>query len=532
MRIKVKFIASFFLLLGICSCSNSTVEIPSTTVFRYNEHANITSLDPAFAKDQRNIWACHQLYNTLVRLDDSLKVQPDAASSWQISQNGLIYTFQLRPNIYFHKHKIFGEKATRQVNAYDVVYSLQRLTDPKLASPGGWVMQQVKRISVLDSLQVQIELETAFPAFLSLLSMEYTAIVPQEMEELDYRSSPIGTGPFYMKRWEENEKLVLRKNPLYFETDANGEQLPYLESVAITFLPDKQSEFMQFAQGKLDFLSGLDASYKDELLTSNGELNPKYKDQIHIQKSPYLNTEYLGIFQETDNEALQNKKFRQAINYGINRSDMIAYLRNNIGVPAENGFIPMGMPGFSNHAIYIYQPKLAQKLLAEFKEETGISQPKITLTTNASYLDLVEFIQKELQLLGVEASIDVMPPSTLLQSRSAGKLAMFRSSWIADYPDAENYLSLFYSPNFSPNGPNYTHFFNPIFDGLYEKALQTNQVDERIILYQKMDSILIEEAPFIALYYDEVVRFTQKNVEGLGINPLNLLRLKNVRKTE
>jgi peptide/nickel transport system substrate-binding protein len=192
----------------------------------------------------------------------------------------------------------------------------------------------------------------------------------------------------------------------------------------------------------------------------------------------------------------------------------------------------MGMPGFLNHAIYTYQPKLAQKLLAEFKEETGISQPKITLTTNASYLDLVEFIQKELQLLGVEASIDVMPPSTLLQSRSAGKLAMFRSSWIADYPDAENYLSLFYSPNFSPNGPNYTHFFNPIFDGLYEKALQTNQVDERIILYQKMDSILIEEAPFIAWYYEEVVRFTQKNVEGLGINPLNLLRLKNVRKTE
>lgn len=531
MRKTISFSLLFSILFGIWSCSTSTSEIPPNTVFRYNEHANITSLDPAFAKDQRNIWACHQLYNKLVYLDEKLNVQPDAATSWEISEDGLHYTFQLKSDIYFHTHSVFGADSTRSIHAKDVVYSLQRLTDPKVASPGSWVMQNVKSIKAIDDLQVEILLNKPFPAFLSLLSMQYTSIVPVEMEELDFRDSPLGSGPFYMKRWIENEKLVFRKHPLYFETDKNGNQLPYLEAVAITFLPDKQSEFMQFVQGNLDFLSGLDASYKDELLSPAGELNPAYQNELKMQKSPYLNTEYLGIYQEGKNEALQSKKFRQALNYGINRKDMIAYLRNNIGVPGENGFIPKGLPGFSEKAKYTHQPKLAKQLIEEFKQETGIQNPSITLTTNASYLDLVEFVQKELQQLGIEVQIDVMPPSTLLQQRSAGQLPVFRSSWIADYPDAENYLSLFYSPNFSPKGPNYTHFSNAKFDSLYTEALRISEADERVRIYQQMDSILMEEAPFMVLYYDEVVRFTQKNVEGLGINPLNLLELKSVKKT-
>lgn len=532
MRKVINFSLLICFVFSIWSCTNSTTEIPSHTVFRYNEHANITSLDPAFAKDQRNIWACHQLYNKLVYLDENLNVKPDVAQSWEVSEDGLQYTFKLKPDINFHQHSVFGADSTRSILAKDVVYSLNRLTDPEVASPGSWVMQNVKEVKVIDSLSLQIDLKRPFPAFLSLLSMQYTSIVPVEMQQLDFRTSPIGSGPFYMKRWIENEKLVFRKNPLYFETDEKGNQLPYLEAVAITFLPDKQSEFMQFAQGNLDFLSGLDASYKDELLSPDGNLNSSYEASLDMQKSPYLNTEYLGIYQEGNNQALQSKKFRQALNYGINRKDMIAYLRNNIGVPGVNGFIPKGLPGFSVEAKYTHQPKLAKRLINEFKAETGIQKPSITLATNASYLDLVEFVQKELQQLGIDVQIDVMPPSTLLQQRSAGQLPIFRSSWIADYPDAENYLSLFYSSNFSPKGPNYTHFSNARFDSLYTEALKISEVNERTNIYQQMDSILMEEAPFMILYYDEVVRFTQNNVKGLGINPLNLLELKKVQKTQ
>jgi peptide/nickel transport system substrate-binding protein len=154
----------------------------------------------------------------------------------------------------------------------------------------------------------------------------------------------------------------------------------------------------------------------------------------------------------------------------------------------------------------------------------------IQLSTNASYVDIGEFLQREWQKIGLDVQVDISPPSTLRQAISTGKVAFFRASWIADYPDAENYLSLFYSKNFSPNGPNYTHFKNAEFDRLYEQAFKETDDEKRFVLYQKMDKIIIDQAPIIPLFYDKVARFTRKEVTGLGINPLNLLSLKKVKK--
>jgi len=530
--IKNSYLVLTLSIILFTSCENSPTANKDHLVFRYNEHANITSLDPAFAKDQRNIWACNQLYNSLVQLDNELNTQPDIAKSWEVSKDATTYTFHLRENVFFHEHPIFGTQKTRKVTAKDVVYSLKRLTDSKIASPGSWVMQQVNHISAKNDSTLVIKLKQAFPAFLGLLSMKYASIIPTEMEKLDFRKNPIGTGPFHFKRWEANEKLVFRKNNLYFETDKNGHSLPYLEAVAITFLPDKQSEFLQFAQGKIDFLSGLDPSYKDELLNAKGELQPNYQQRIQMLRAPYLNTEYLGLYLDYPSAELKSQKLRQAINYGFDRHTMITYLRNGIGSPATSGFIPKGLPGFSNASYYEYNPQKAKQLIEEFKKETGKQSPKISISTNASYLDLCEYIQRELQKVGLQVEIDVMPPSTLRQQRSAGKLAAFRASWIADYPDAENYLSLFYSENFSPQGPNYTHFSSETYDKLYRQTLKLGDLQQRIPLYQQMDSIIMTKAAVVPLYYDEVIRFTQNDVEGLGINPINLLDLKRVKKSK
>jgi len=125
-----------------------------------------------------------------------------------------------------------------------------------------------------------------------------------------------------------------------------------------------------------------------------------------------------------------------------------------------------------------------------------------------------------------------MPPSTLRQLKSSGELDAFRGSWIADYPDAENYLSLFYSKNFTPNGPNYTHYKNATFDSLYEHSLSITDIDTRKKMYQTMDSLIIDQAPIIPLYYDEVVRFTQKNISGFNPNAQNFLVLKRVKKSK
>jgi peptide/nickel transport system substrate-binding protein len=330
--------------------------------------------------------------------------------------------------------------------------------------------------------------------------------------------------------WVENTKLVFRKNNNYHEKDENGNRLPYLEAVAITFLPDKQSEFLQFIQGNIDFISGIDASYKDDLLTSEGQLKEHYKNQIDMVSGPYLNTEYLGIYLDAAEKEVNSIKIRKAVNYGFDRIKMIKYLRNGIGTPAINGFIPKGLPSFNHMKGYTYQPKKAKGLVQSYMEETGNFNPSITISTNSQYLDLCEYIQRELQRTGLHVNIDVMPPSTLRQTKVSGQLSIFRGSWVADYPDAENYLFIFHSKNFSPNGPNYTHYSSKEFDALYEKAIQTTNLKKRHVLYRQMDSLIMASAVVIPLYYDEVVRFSQKNVKGLGINPINLLNLKRVKK--
>jgi peptide/nickel transport system substrate-binding protein len=233
---------------------------------------------------------------------------------------------------------------------------------------------------------------------------------------------------------------------------------------------------------------------------------------------------------DSPSSEIQSKKIRQAINYGFDRMKMIRYLRNGIGIPAVNGFIPKGLAGFNNLKGYTYQPEKAKELVHQYIEASGNNNPSITIGTNSQYLDLCEFIQRELEKIGIQVQIDVVPPSTLRQMKSSGELAMFRASWIADYPDAENYLSLFYSKNFTPNGPNYAHFKNNIYDSLYLASLSLPNIEKRKLLYKKMDSIIIEEAPVVPLYYDMAVRFVSKKVSGLGINPQNFLVLKKVKK--
>ncbi len=525
-----------FILFGILfsSCSDPENNARENLVFRYNEHYNVATLDPAFARNPPIIWPTNQLFNGLVQQDDSLNTVPDIARRWEISEDAMTYTFYLRNDVYFHKHAQFKTAdSTRKVIAADFTYSFNRLQDPQVASPGSWVLSNVESYEALSDTVFSIKLNKPFPAFIGLLGMRYCSVVPHEITEFygsDFRSHPVGTGPFKFKRWQEGVKLVLRKNELYFEKDKQGRQLPYLEAVAITFLPDKQSEFLQFAQGNLDFLNSLDPSYKDELLTPSGQLKKKYAENVKVITGPFLNTEYIGFFLGSKSEEVRSELLRRAVNYGIDRQKMITYLRNGIGTPADAGFIPKGLPGYVENSGYSYNPEKASQLIDEYIKKTDNITPSITIGTNAQYLDICEYIQRELGKIGLLINIDVMPPSTLRQLKSTGQLDAFRASWIADYPDAENYLSLYYSKNFTPNGPNYTHFKNVVYDTLYEHSFSVTDITKRQEIYKKMDSILIKEAPFIPLYYDEVIQFLHKDVHGLTPNPQNFLNLKRVWK--
>lgn len=534
-----------FIMLFFTACGNRPEELVEKTVFRYNESAGITSLDPAFARNQANIWAVNQLFNGLVQLDSNLLVQPCIAKSWDVSEDGMIYTFTLRNDVYFHANVCFAEGKGRKVTSADVVYSLQRLTDPSISSPGAWALSSVAEnsgqpdISAPNDSIVVIKMKYPFPPFLGLLGMQYCSVVPHEAVEFygeNFRNNPVGTGPFRFKMWKEGVKLVMLKNDNYFESDGS-DRLPYLDAVSVSFIIDKQTAFLEFIKGNIDFLSGFDASYKDELLTASGMLNPKYNQKIKMHSQPYLNTEYLGFIYDSLNplvkeSPLKDINVRKAINMGFDRKKMIRYLRNNIGVPGTRGMIPAGMPGHDQNRNfgYDYNPAEARRLLAKAGYPEGEGLGPIVLSTNASYLDICQFIQSELSKIGIELKIDVSPPATLKENIAQSRIQFFRGSWIADYPDAENYLSLFYSRNFTPQGPNYTLFNNPAFDKLFLEASSITRDSLRFEAYTRLDSIIMQDAPVVVLFYDRVLRFTRSGISGLGSNPMNLLVLKHVKK--
>ena len=520
-------------------------------VFRLNLDAGFTSMDPAFARNQANIWVTNQLFDGLVALNDTLQPVPAIAKDWQIDSSRTQYTFHLRQDVYFHPDSLLPSKAARKVTAHDFVYSFNRLLQAETASPGAWIFndklfidtvngQRQGSFKALNDSTLRIRLKQPFPPFLGLLTMQYCSVVPREVVAhygKDFRRHPVGTGPFRLFRYAKDERLIMHRYDDYYGTDEQGRPLPYLDAAVVRFIPNKQNAFLAFMQGKLDLISGIDGSFKDNLLTPDGRLDPGFKGQFRMQKLPYLTTEYLGIQMDPaaypdTGHPLQSPYVRQAINYGFDREQMLLYLRNDIGRPAQSGMVPPGLPAFDTSAVrgYAYNPEKASRLLRKAGYPQGRGMPTLTLNTTPTYLDLCLFIEKQLQELGIPLNVEVNKPSALRERMAQGKVRFFRGSWIADYPDAENYLALFASNNFTPDGPNYTRYADSVYDNLYKKAFTAPDRQARYKLYHRMENRVMQASPVIPLYYDEVIRLVQPDVRGLGTNAKNLLDLKTVKK--
>ena len=414
---------SLLIALILFSCGNKKSDNENLKIFKYNESAGILTLDPIYAKDLPHIWACNQIFNGLVAFDDEMNIIPAIAKSWNISDDGMTYTFILRDDVYFHEDECFVKTTrlqdhkttrsllvdslscglvdfnkTRRVVAQDFVYSFNRVLDRKLNSSGSWIFANVENsrdvtpvasnmnsnrdvtpvasyaFNAINDTILEIKLTQPFPAFLGILSMTYASVVPQEAVEYygtEFGRHPVGTGPFKFQYWKEGVKLVFRKNPIYFEFEKTTRpqdykttsdslvdslscchvgftRLPYLDAVSISFLIDKQVAFMEFIKGKFHFMSGIDARYKDELLTRDGQLRDEYQDEIYLIREPYLNTEYLAFFLGDDDTLGKDRSLalRQAFSYSIDREKMLRYLRNGIGTPGNQGIIPAGLPGY------------------------------------------------------------------------------------------------------------------------------------------------------------------------------------------
>ncbi|RYD56896.1 MAG: ABC transporter substrate-binding protein [Sphingobacteriales bacterium] len=539
-RLLLLVASSVTISTSFISCSPPDEKLDENT-FRINySSGTLESMDPAFAKALYDMWGAHMVYNTLVETNEQLQLVPSLAKRWEASADGLTYTFYLRNDVFFQDAPEFAGGKGRLLTANDVVYSFDRIIDPEVASPGAWIFNDrvagEKPFLAINDTIFQVKLNAPFRALPEILSMPYCSIVPHEVVNhwgKDFRAHPCGTGPYRFHYWDEGNVLVLLKNPKYWEQDQNGNRLPYVPAVKITFIDSKATEFFLFLQGKLDFVNGLDGSFKDLVLTKNGTLKPEFAEQINLDKRFYLNTEYIGILTDTTNPVIKdaptrNVLVRRAINYAIDRKKIVTYFKNGVGIPAHSGFIPSGMPAFDSSGSYGYRydPNKALELLAQAGYDHGKGLKPVTIISPDNWADVVNYVATQLQDVGIPAKVEIMQPNILKQQMSRSQAQMFRGQWIADYPDAETYLSVF-NGRF-PAPPNYTRFSNPQFDKWYDESM--NAPDSiRWKLYRNMDSLAMSMAPLVPLYYDQMLHFTSKRVTGFTANPMNLIDVKQVR---
>jgi peptide/nickel transport system substrate-binding protein len=481
------------------------------------------------------MWLVNQLYDGLVSMDDSLKVIPCLAKSWTISDDGLTYQFSLRTDVFFHSLQNVN---ARKFTASDVQYSFNRILNAQLASPGKWIFENVRDngFQVIHDSLFQIQLKQPQGSFLAVLTTQYANVVyPEGVEQyaLDFRKHPIGTGPFKLAFWEDQIGIVFHKNEKYWMRDDHGHALPYLEAIQVDLVKDPFAEFQGVVSGKYDFMSGVHPSFLNELLTQQGELQVQWQPSLALFKMPFIKTDYIGcLLTSKEASIVSDPLYRRALSMAIPRSVLCEKLRNNLIVPASQGFVPPTLDGDTLQMEYLtYRPEEARHAVAMLQQKYGQPLPVVELATTPEFVDIYEFLQFKWKEVGLNVNIKVMQSAAFKDATAKGQVALFRKNWLADFPDAENFLQVFTKEQWSPNGPNYTHFYKEDWEKLFYTIKQSADQTYRKEEFKKLDRVIAEELPVIPLYYDQVIHVVSKQVENWPINGINMLDLTRVKKS-
>lgn len=511
-------------------------------VLRLNEEAAPRSLDPVLISEDAGHHVGDQIYESLLEFDDRLNLIPGLAERYEISEDGKVYTFYLRKGVVFHDNPCFPSGKGREMLAGDVKYTFSRVLHPGSRSTGVWVFEdivegardylngkaeEITGFQVLDDYTFQVRLVRPFSPFKYRLAMAYCFIHPREAVEYygaEYFQNPVGTGPFQFVYWKPNQEILLKRNLHYWMRDRDGVQLPYLDGVSFGQIPDFKVAFIELDMGNLDSIRDIHDELWTKVFDENRQPQPGY-EKYQIQSLPLWVTQYYG-FNLTKPPFQNNLKLRQALNYALDREAIIKYVINGRGTPAR-GVVPEGMPGYHSQVDgYPYDPDLARRLLAEAGYPNGEGLEEITLQLNSGGTineTIAEAVQDQLGKIGVKIRLQIVEWAQHLQSVDDGQPVFYRLGWVADYPDPENFLSLLWSRNFSPNGPNYSRYSNSEYDRLFEEALLVTDPVRQMELYQQAERIAVEEAPWLFLYYTVRYRLLQPYVRNLVFNPQELV---------
>lgn len=525
----------FMCLLGCSAPGDGEIK----ELFTYNASDGIRSIDPGKATDLESIWVVDQLYEGLLELDANLELKPALAESWQVSEDGLTYAFRIRNGARFHN----GDPVTAQ----DVVESFRRLLAPENALPGRWVLADLRvdgGMEVMREDSLVLRLTRPVPVFSALLATPQASVLQGGGWQGSPDTEDMGSGPFMLKGWMPETAMVLHRFGQYWMRDQSGEPLPYLDGVRIEFNREQGAEFLGFDQGKYDFVSALDPQWASAMRDSAGGWTGQWKGRIREYRVPYLKTDYIGILMDT--AALRNGGFagpsaqvRQAMSLALDRDALVRELRAGEAQVAQ-GFVPPGIPGFDRlqrprHPHLRFDPVQAKQLLAE----VGIgSDPPLqrlgglVLGTKPGMADLAAALQYMWAGFGIDVIIDIAPSAMDAERVAKSQVPLFRKSWLADYPDPENFLGLFHPDRWCPDGPNYTHFSAPSVTEMLDSAARMRASDERTELLRQTETKVLDAMPVLPLWHDEVVHLVAEKWTGWTVSPTNRLDLRRVRRRD
>ncbi len=532
-------------------------------MMRLNEVENLKSLVPISINDIGSYHIAYQVYEGLVKYDpNDLTIIPGLAYRWEFSEDLREITFHLRSNAVFHDDPCFPEGKGRQVTAADVKYSFDKLCsqDPNNnqfdvtfkdrvmganeafdGSKGGSV-KSVSGVVVVNDSTIVLKMVAPSSGFLNILAMPGCFIYPKEAVEKygnDMRVKAVGTGPFFIETLKEGEVIIMKKNPNYWGVDEHGNRLPYLDGVKWNFIREKKSEILKFKSGDLDMIYRIPVEMFSEIMGDLQEAKNK-KNQFEVINSPALNTNFYG-FNLQANPAWAKKEVRQAFNYAIDRNKIAVFTIQGEGSPAEYGMVPyteaFEKEGYNYKGIkgYTYDPDKAKELMKTAGYPGGKGFPELTLEINSGGGDrnilVAEVIQSMLkENLGVKININTVPLAEHIENAQSGKTDFFRYGWIADYPDPETFLTLFYGKHLpaNPSDKSYINLFrykNSRFDSLFAASMQEADKVKRMELLSRAEAIVVDDAPFMPIFYDENFMLVQKGVRNLPANAINYILL-------
>jgi peptide/nickel transport system substrate-binding protein len=389
----------------------------------------------------------------------------------------------------------------------------------------------VKGLEVTDDGRVRITLNSPTPGFLQVLAHQGCWIYPAEMvthygKEVPWH--PVGTGPFRMKSFKRGTSLILERNERYWGSDELGNKLPFLDAVRYTFEKDKNVELDGFEKGHLSMVS--------ELPVERTQVLDTYADGRYVvQSTPGMSVQFYGFNRRM--APFQELRVRKAFSMAIDRQTLVDSVLNGLAVAAEHGVVPPGFADYPYDSVprTAYDPEGARSLLTAAGYPDGRGLPSVLLQVNSDgfgYVRVAGVVQAMLEkVLGVSAVITVLPAEQHFERVERSQSQFWREGWVADHPDPENFLAMFYGRNApadstAPSYLNSTRYADERFDAWFAKAQVTADRTERMGLLAKAERQLMEDMVVIPLYHERTVRVLQPWVRDLPINGMDFIDLR------